>query len=273
MGNFYISSVYNNNKDYSLISECVELSRGKVGVEFFAMELTADKILLFKDMKKQLENVIGSDKNAVLKSTFHSPMVKAEATAMQNTEDEKNLFENWAKSLDLCKELSAKHIVFHTNNKRISQEERHVAQANSMRNCLVLDKMCKKVGVTLLVETLGLPCSGAPIFTENEFIDFVVENDLSALVDVGHMNLNGYNYSNVISTLGDKIKAYHVHNNDGTSDSHNVCTDGTFDYNLFAQCYKKYTPDADMVIEYIDVPNLSAEKVLCDIQLLENLTK
>ncbi|MEG1520445.1 MAG: TIM barrel protein, partial [Clostridia bacterium] len=106
---------------------------------------------------------------------------------------------------------------------------------------------------------------GAPIFTDTEFVDFVNSNALSALVDVGHMNLNGYDYEFVVSALGNRIKAFHIHNNDGVSDLHDKIARGSFDFVRFAALFKRFTPTADLVFEYIDVPDLTIDELIADV--------
>ena len=54
----------------------------------------------------------------------------------------------------------------------------------------------------------------------------------------------------VMERLKDKIAAYHIHNNNGYNDNHDRIRNGNLDFDEFLKCYKKYTPDADLVIEY-----------------------
>ena len=140
-------------------------------------------------------------------------------------------------------------------------------------NTIYLDKLCKEHGITLLVETLGIPEKGLPLFSEDEFIEFIKKYDLSVIVDIGHMNLNNYNYVNVLKNIGKNVKAYHLHNNDGKNDTHNRINDGTFDLNIFSSCYKKYTPSANLVIEYIEIPGLTADLLIKDLRQLIKLTE
>jgi sugar phosphate isomerase/epimerase len=87
------------------------------------------------------------------------------------------------------------------------------------------------------------------------------------------MNLNGYDYEYTIKNLNRRILSYHLHNNNGIDDTHQTIDNGTFDYNIFIDLYKKYTPQADLVFEYIEIPNLSANKLAEDINYLLNQLK
>ena len=70
------------------------------------------------------------------------------------------------------------------------------------------------------------------------------------LIDIGHAHANGWNLSETIESLKDQIEAYHIHNNDGIHDSHNRILEGSLDFEQFVLDYKKFTPDADIVVEY-----------------------
>ena len=260
----YISTILNGNDNYQLISETIKILKNKIGVEYFTFEIND----LEEKKLKSLYQVFGA-----LPSTFHSPMRKAEPTAVKFSFEYQKLIENWERTLKLCGEFGSSSIVFHSNNCFIEEADRLSKQANAKENCLLLNQMCKTYGVTLLVETLGLPTQGAPIFNNREYIDFIIDYNLSALIDIGHMNLNGYDYEYTIKNLNRRILSYHLHNNNGIDDTHQTIDNGTFDYNIFIDLYKKYTPQADLVFEYIEIPNLSANKLAEDINYLLNQLK
>lgn len=264
MTKFYISTVMYGNDDVKLILETIDKSKIDIGVEYFAFEIN--------DSEEQKLIKI-NQKFCNLASTYHSPMINAESTAEYGSIEYKNLIANWTRSLELCKKFNSKQIVFHSNNCFVTDNDRVRLQKNAMANAITLNKLCNQYNVTMLVETLALKVKGAPIFTDKEYVDFILDNNLFALVDVGHMNVNDYDYEYVLSKLNNRIRAYHIHNNNGTDDSHSTIDDGTFDYKEFCKLYKKYTPNADLVIEYIDVNGLTADKLLSDIEYLDKNTR
>lgn len=265
MADCYISSILYGNENYQMIKEVIENSKYKVGIEYFLKSTSDVDMALIRKMKKDFLEV---------NSTLHSPMISCESTSEKKTIEYDDLLSSWEKTISLCLELGSKQIVFHTNNCFIKEENRLEKQKNSEENCLLINKICQEKNISLLVETLALPVKGAPIFTDVEFVDFIIKNDLFALIDVGHMNLNNYNYEYVIKKLNHRIKAYHLHNNDGKSDTHQRINDGTFNYEKFYQLYKKYTPEAALVFEYIDIWDLTAAELKSDIEnLYENIMK
>lgn len=261
---FFISTILEADFKTDKIEEVIKKADFEIGLEYFTFDMTSKSQRKLRKIRRKFPNA---------KNTFHSPMVDMESTSKKGTEDYKKLIGNWENTIKIAQEFKSSHIVFHSNNCFINEEERKERQKNCVSNTIYLDKLCKEHGVTLLVETLGIPEKGLPLFTEEEFIEFINKYDLSVIVDIGHMNLNGYNYVNVLKNVGKNVKAYHLHNNDGKNDTHNRINDGTFDLNVFAFCYKKYTPNADLVIEYIEIPGLTADLLLEDLKLLIEITK
>ncbi len=263
-GKIYISTILEADFKTNIIEEVIKKADFEIGLEYFSFDMTIESQKKLREIRRKFPNA---------NSTFHSPMIDMESTSKKGTEDYKKLISNWRKTLKITQEFKSSHIVFHSNNCFINAEERKERQNNCVLNTIYLDKLCKEHGIELLVETLGIPEKGLPLFSEDEFIEFVNKHDLSVIVDIGHMNLNNYNYVNVLKNIGKNVKAYHLHNNDGKNDTHNRINDGTFDLNVFASCYKKYTPHANLVIEYIEIPGLTADLLLEDLKLLKKITK
>ena len=77
---------------------------------------------------------------------------------------------------------------------------------------------------------------------------------MSFLIDTGHAILNKWNMTEVLGTLKDRIRAYHVHDNFGDGDTHLKVGEGPTDWTKFFEDYKKYSPDARLVLEYARGP-------------------
>ena len=79
---------------------------------------------------------------------------------------------------------------------------------------------CKKPTRTAQSRMLDSTCSSV-----KEFMEYVVmmNNDrFVACVDVGHCGLVGRDPAEMIKVLGPRVKALHIHDNDGRLDNHNV---------------------------------------------------
>lgn len=258
----YISTILNGNKNYQIIKETCEKADFTIGLEYFISALTDPKI---RELQA-LQSDIGSRP-----ATFHSPMVDCESTSEIGSDAYQKMIQNWLRTIDFCHRYGCNEIVFHTNNCYIHPEERIQKQKNAIENALTLHQLCNENKIKMLVETLALPIKGAPLFTDREFVKFILDYDLYALIDIGHMNINGYDYSYVIENLNKHILGYHIHNNNQISDDHQRIGSGTFNYNTFYEYYKKYTPDANIVMEYFNIPNFTSDDLLADIK--ELLTK
>ena len=112
------------------------------------------------------------------------------------------------------------------------------------------NEICKAEGIRLAAENL---CSGnPPLFNEEQFLEiFRRIPDLNCCIDVGHALATGMDITRLQKTLGSRICAYHLHNNDGTRDAHNRLREGCMGWNQFAENAKLYTPDATGIIEYL----------------------
>ena len=85
-------------------------------------------------------------------------------------------------------------------------------------------------------------------------LDGVGDPRLGACLDVGHANV----YASVspevwIEVLGERIHEVHLHNNDGTFDSHAALDAGTIDMRNLLAALRRYAPNADICIESRDV--------------------
>ena len=90
------------------------------------------------------------------------------------------------------------------------------------------------------------------------------------LIDVGHLHVAGWNAERVLKALGKRVEGFHFHNNDGRDDTHCRITDGTLDYMEVMRLYRRYTPKADLTLEYGDQYGITANDVIDDIRWIQN---
>lgn len=84
-------------------------------------------------------------------------------------------------------------------------------------------------------------------------IDEVGHAAFSACLDVGHVN--AYSTKSIeewIQGLGNRIGHVHLHNNDGTKDSHGTLNRGTLDMKSTLEKIKQIAPEATWTIEIAD---------------------
>ncbi len=100
---------------------------------------------------------------------------------------------------------------------------------------------------------------------DDEVVDGMLNphDDLNILVT---LKASGSVEKTVIGSLAGRIKGYHLHNNNGTDDSHRRIRDGVIDYDRFFRLYRAYTPSADLTLEYGDNHGITAGDVQRDVE-------
>ncbi|HCJ90740.1 MAG TPA: sugar phosphate isomerase/epimerase, partial [Acidaminococcaceae bacterium] len=67
---------------------------------------------------------------------------------------------------------------------------------------------------------------------------------------MGHAHVNGWDMCRVIAALGDRLVSFHIHDNDGSGDTHQPVGRGTIPWGPVLAAMKQCTPGADWVFEY-----------------------
>lgn len=137
------------------------------------------------------------------------------------------------KSLQICSFLECKYIVIHgfKLTRFLGSEEEEWSQTE-----IFLDKLApiaRECGITICIENLYNnvagnlvegPCCNARKAVER--IDRMNEKYKTEVLgfcfDTGHANLVGLNFECFLTTLGDRLKVLHIHDNDGVRDLHQV---------------------------------------------------
>lgn len=173
--------------------------------------------------------------------------------------DEKRMFDTLKHFFDLYHRYNGEFYVLHPYGEVLHPEDFRYMEDSRAR---VLDRMarfheiCRTEGIRLAVENV---CDGKiPMFNQEQFLHLFHEiPDLHCVIDVGHALVTGMNVGEMQRELGSRICGYHLHNNDGTFDSHDRLRDGIMDWKAFAENCGKYTPDAVGVLEYLKYQDLA----------------
>ena len=190
-------------------------------------------------------------KNRTGALSIHGQFVDIDLAAENLNEQEILEYYKWA--FDSYNKYGAEHFAIHPDGKLnapATEEEIAQMRLRALDRIGKLSELAKAEGVNLLVENLRSKGYGM-IFDCDSFIDLFKQiPDVDCLIDTGHMNLAGWDFEYVLSRLGDRIKSYHINDNDGVQDSHQPVGRGTVDWEKFFSVYKKHTPDAELVLEY-----------------------
>lgn len=137
------------------------------------------------------------------------------------------------KSLQVCSFLECKYIVIHGFKlaKYLGSEEKEWEQTESFIHSIA--PLAKELGITICIENLYdsigghlIEGPGCDAGKAAERIDRINERYGAEVAgfcfDTGHANLVGLDFEEFLTTLGDRLKVLHIHDNDGISDLHQI---------------------------------------------------
>lgn len=176
----------------------------------------------------------------------------------------------------LCQKHHATHCVCHpyAYRSRGAMDRKEITQREHL--CLErvkdLNHLAKQYGVEMLVENM---------FYKDGLLDqagferlFLPVNELNFLMDVGHAHIQNWDMERMFHQLGSRIKGYHINDNFGDGDTHLMAFEGSYNWESFFTNYKKYTPGATLVCEYIsgtvDEIAASVERIRSYVKQLED---
>lgn len=82
-------------------------------------------------------------------------------------------------------------------------------------------------------------------------LDIINDKDFVACVDIGHSELKGVgtSFEEMLRTLGDKVCALHIHDNDGLIDMHQIPFSGVIDFERVVKVLKEINYKGDFTLE------------------------
>ena len=187
------------------------------------------------------------------KFSIHAPY-QGDIVEMSLTEKEDEMFAYLREPFRLYHKFNGDGYVVHMNApyaKAPTQAEKQERLKRVEDRLARLNDICVREGVNLLVENLAFSRGLSTLCTKQEFLDVFNHNkDLKCIVDTGHAVLGDIDIFEVQRALGSRLQAYHIHDNDGLADLHQRIGTGVIDWARFGEGARKYTPDANFVMEY-----------------------
>jgi len=210
-------------------------------------------------------------KNRTGALSIHGQFVNVDLAAKDIDEQEIMDYYKWA--FDLYNRHGAEHFTLHPDGKIVAPAtEQEVAdmRARALDRIAKLAEMAKRENVHMLIENLR-PKGYGLVFDTDAFIDLFRQiPDVDCLIDTGHVYLSGWDFNYVLSKLGTRIKAYHMNDTFGILDEHQPVGRGCIDWASFFDDYKKYTPDAEFVLEY---KGTSVDDIVANARVIEALMR
>ena len=200
--------------------------------------------------------------------TFHGPYWDIDP-CFDPEEPEFALFlKYWRKTLELAARLQARYVVYHLYNHHFAAWEREEKYAAAMRALDVVRKMAAQYGVLLAVENTETSReTGENLLTQQEYVALVQSlPDCAAMIDVGHACCAGWNVTELIGALAERIEGYHLHNNAGRADTHCRLREGVLDMEQLLRTICANTPNAALTLEYNPRLGITNQEVWEDIR-------
>jgi len=186
------------------------------------------------------------------KLSIHGPFCQINLAAKDcNWQD---VLETYKWSFDCCNKYNAVHCVCHPHAAMPDYEGFQLIdnQKLAVERVNKLNEIAKSQGVEMLVENMPYPTL---VLQQDDFVNYLKPiEDIQFLIDVGHAMLHNWDITKLLADLGDRIRAYHVHENFRDADSHLKVGEGPLDWKQFFSDYKKYSPEARLVLEYMHGP-------------------
>lgn len=202
--------------------------------------------------------------------TFHGPYVKIEATSPLDSPEHAWLMESYGKVFALAAANGVRHIVFHYSQLQFTAETLPEAQRNAYQVMRDLTALARAMGVNFVIENLCRQPVGRHLFTNEEYFEiFERIPGTKSLIDIGHANVNGLDMERFLALYGDRVKGFHVHNNNGLRDQHLDYRNGTAAIRDVMHWAGKYTKDASIVLEYEPHEHLSHAELLEELDELK----
>ena len=210
--------------------------------------------------------------------TLHSPM-EVDASSAPGTPEWQKLMDWWKRSFELYHRLQARSIVMHTHQiSGFAKEDAEKLRGYALSNIQEISRQALAQGVRLTVENVGLSNNQSLLFDEEQFLRLFEElpQEVGALIDLGHALINRWNLERVVSTLGKRIFAFHLHNNDGDADTHRPLFEEGGWYKPeqveeFLRLTNRFCPEAEWILEYTSGEHINREMLRADLRRLQDI--
>ena len=261
------TSMYKSG-NFKNILNFVEKYKGNVGAEIFPRFDEPEFEGVLRECLPLLKQVPIS---------IHEPYFEVEHTAGFGTKQYRITMHRLSSMIKYGSIMGCEYIVYHHNNCAMPDDKKEDLLKISQDNLHEVSQLLLPYGIKVAVENAGTVAKNTMLLDESEFIALCKESVCDVVLDLGHINANGWNLRNVMSALKNKIIAYHIHNNYGNTDEHNRIFDGTLDFNEFLNNYFELTPEANLVLEYseklADRENEICEDIDYLLEVLQNANK
>jgi sugar phosphate isomerase/epimerase len=201
------------------------------------------------DFPRRMDGLVPALRAKKANYSVHVPVWDVNLTC-SNAHLRAAVLETYRQSIVLAARLDARHIVLHTGWCSDPHFSKDQARGWAREAMLALHEFNAAYGQNLLVENVGTNVTS--LFTEDQFLHFLdgFPEDFGYLVDAGHAYINGWNLDTLFARLGKRIRAIHIHDNDGLKDRHAPIGEGNMDWKSILAAASATGLNLNLVLEY-----------------------
>jgi len=181
--------------------------------------------------------------------SVHSPIWELNIASSRFPMIAEYSFEVYKSCLEWTKQIGAEQMVLHPSLYSNIFFNRKETQQRSKENLKRLGDVAVHLGVELAVENVGFhECA---LFDQEEFVALFEEiPTISALVDMGHAQINQWDIPALVRALGSRLTAVHLHDNDGVDDLHDPIGIGTIEWEPIWAALREQNHTYRAILEY-----------------------
>jgi len=185
-----------------------------------------------------------------------------------------NMLEALKNTIRGCEVIGCRNLIVHpffpSYDKQISEEDEW---ALNIESYMALAPIAKECGVRINLENMFTGFRGkiyAAICNDPEqaakYVDtlngMAGEGTFGFCLDTGHALLVGLDIKNFMTTMGSRITAFHIHDNNGTQDQHIAPYMGVLDWKRFTEGLTAINYQSTLSFETFNVWNIASPAVM-----------
>ena len=215
-------------------AECVELMLDGTGWDCF---------------HQRMDQLIPELKSKPVSYSVHTPVWDINLTS-GNWHMRRAAVETYRETIRFAGQLGADQVIIHPGFCYADCFSKEVGRQRVLEATKELLECSAPWKVRLLMENVGTRKTS--LYTMEEFIAFcqALPAGAGTIIDVGHAHMNGWNLRQLLLGVRENLCALHIHDNNGTADSHLPIGEGTINWPELFQAIRDTGRELNLTLEY-----------------------